>query len=128
MTGEIVATSEYAVTLEAIVRYAGASGDFTSIHYDGAELSAAGYDDFFAMGMLVAGRLGALVATTYGDNAIREFEVRFLSPSWVPRTLTCAIFDAVSGDDGNTVVHLSATDDEGVAVARGRATVTSPDR
>ena len=81
--GNTLASTSYRVDMAAIVRYAGASGDFTPIHYDADELAAADYDRFFAMGMLVAGRLGALVAQTFGDDAVRTFEVRFRTRSWV---------------------------------------------
>ena len=85
---EVLASACYPVTPEAIVRYAGASGDFTPIHYDQGVLEAAGYTEFFAMGMLVAGHLGALVAATYGDDAIRGFKVRFRERSWSGATVT----------------------------------------
>ena len=41
MTGETRAHT-YSVDLATIVRYAGASGDFTPIHYDAGVLTSAG--------------------------------------------------------------------------------------
>ena len=108
----------YAVDLAAIVRYAGASGDFTPIHYDPGVLASAGYDRFFAMGMLVAGRLGALVVSTFGDDAVRSFSVRFRKRSWVGEDVTVAL----EPTDEATVFDLVATS-AGEVIATGRAVV-----
>lgn len=84
MTGpEPIATGTFDVTAEAVVRYAGASGDFTPIHYDPEVLAAAGYSRFFAMGMLTAGQLGGLLCRTFGDDAVHELQVRFRARCWV---------------------------------------------
>ena len=108
----------YAVDLPAIVRYAGASGDFTPFHYDAGALASAGYDRFFAMGMLVAGRLGALVAKTFGDDAVRNFSVRFRKRSWVGDDVTVAL----EPTDDTTVFDLVATAADEV-IATGTAVV-----
>lgn len=108
----------YTVDLPAIVRYAGASGDFTPIHYDAGVLASAGYDRFFAMGMLVAGRLGALAASTFGDDAVRSFSVRFRKRSWVGNDVTVAL----EPTDEATVFDLVATSD-GEVIATGKAVV-----
>ena len=116
MSASARVSETYAVDLPAIVRYAGASGDFTSFHYDAGALASAGYDRFFAMGMLVAGRLGALVATTFGDDAIRSFSVRFRKRSWVGDDVTVALeptedaaaFDLVATVAGEVIATGSA--------------------
>jgi acyl dehydratase len=115
----VIDAETYPVTAEAIVRYAGASGDFTPIHYDGDVLAAAGYDTFFAMGMLVAGRLGALVARTYGDDAVREISVRFRERSWVGTEVTVEL----TATDDPDVVALEARTSSGSVVATGSARV-----
>ena len=116
----LIDSDTYPVTAEAIVRYAGASGDFTPIHYDQDVLAAAGYDRFFAMGMLVAGRLGALVARTFGDEAVRDFAVRFRERSWVGTEVTVTM----SETDEVDVVALEARTGTGDLVATGSARVT----
>ena len=118
MSASARVSETHAVDLPAIVRYAGASGDFTSFHYDAGALASAGYDRFFAMGMLVAGRLGALVVTTFGDDAIRSFSVRFRKRSWVGDDVTVALEpteDAAAFD----LVATAA----GEVIATGRAVV-----
>ena len=59
-SGPPVVEATYHVNPEAIVRYAGASGDFTSFHYDVDRARSMGYDTLFAMGMLAAGHLGTV--------------------------------------------------------------------
>ncbi len=120
-TMDLLAEDSYLVTMEAIVRYAGASGDFTPLHYDRVALAATGHDDFFAMGMLVAGRLGGLVATTWGDEAVRAISVRFVQTSRVGSTVTTRVL--ATGQPGH--VRLEAVADDGSVVATGTAEVTS---
>lgn len=122
MTSSVGAT--YDVTMPAIVRYAGASGDFTPMHYDTEALQAAGYDTFFAMGMLAAGRLGGLVATTYGDERVRSLHTRFRARSDVGTTVTLRLAPSEAVDsDGCLHVGLEAVDDKGTVIVDGEARV-----
>jgi acyl dehydratase len=120
----LAVTVTYDVTMEAIVRYAGASGDFTPVHYDTDALRAAGYDTFFAMGMLAAGRLGGLVATTYGDEQVRSLRTRFRARSEVGTTVTLRLHPSgVVDADGCTDVRLEAVDNTGTVIVDGHARV-----
>lgn len=117
-------TATYDVTMEAIVRYAGASGDFTPMHYDTEALEAAGYDTFFAMGMLTAGRLGGLVATTYGDEQVRSLRTRFRARSDGGTTVTLRLHPSEVVDaDGLLRVRLEAIDARGTVIVDGEARV-----
>ncbi|MEO5664119.1 MAG: MaoC/PaaZ C-terminal domain-containing protein [Nocardioides sp.] len=125
MSDQVVETT-YDVTMQAIVRYAGASGDFTPMHYDTDALRAAGYDTFFAMGMLAAGRLGGLVATTYGDEQVRSLRTRFRHRSDVGTTVTLRLHPSgVVGGDGCMDVRLEAVDDNGTVIVDGEARVAT---
>lgn len=118
------AEATYDVTMQAIVRYAGASGDFTPMHYDAAALQAAGYDSFFAMGMLAAGRLGGLVATTYGDEQVRSLHTRFRARSDVGTTVTLRLAPSEAVDsDGCLRVRLEAVAGDGTVIVDGEARV-----
>ncbi|MEO6471690.1 MAG: MaoC/PaaZ C-terminal domain-containing protein [Aeromicrobium sp.] len=118
------ATATYDVTMEAIVRYAGASGDFTPMHYDTSALEAAGYDTFFAMGMLAAGRLGGLVAATYGDEQVRSLRTRFRARSDVGTTVTLRLHPSEVVDaDGCLHLRLEAVDDHGTVIVDGEARI-----
>jgi acyl dehydratase len=132
-SGPPTAERTYHVDPEAIVRYAGASGDFTSFHYDVERARSMGYDTLFAMGMLAAGQLGTLAATVAGAP-IRSISFRFLSRSWVGRNVTCRVWRVPAGGHGLDDVHdgdvlqLRAIDDTGVAVVSGQAFVSPPER
>ena len=117
---DVVAQATYPVTMPAIVRYAGASGDFTSIHYDRAELARAGYDQFFAMGLLVAGRLGALATETFGEGSVSSFHVRFRERSLVGSEVTTVILRT----DRDDHFELEARSDAGGVIATGTVGVT----
>jgi hypothetical protein len=67
-----------------IVRYAGAAGDFTPIHHDPEIARKSGYEQVFAMGMLVAGYLGSLVEQEFGSDDIVK--------TWVNELVICRFF------------------------------------
>jgi acyl dehydratase len=123
-SGPPAAEARYHVDLEAIVRYAGASGDFTSFHYDVDRAKAMGYDTLFAMGMLAAGHLGTLAASVAG-SPVASISFRFLSRSWVGHDLICRAWRE-EGADGEAGLRLRAVDDTGVAVVSGYAVISPP--
>jgi len=71
------------------VKYAGASGDFTPLHYDQTFVEAAGIPTVFAMGMLNAGILSRLVANYAGLENLRKYKVRFATRVWPGDSITC---------------------------------------
>src|SRR5215468_1678469 len=77
------------VTRPDFVRYAGASGDFTPLHYDQTFVEAAGIPTVFAMGMLNAGILSRLVADYAGLENLRKYKVRFATRVWPGDSITC---------------------------------------
>lgn len=76
------------VTRTHIVRYAGASGDFTPIHHDEALATSLGLPGVFAMGMMHAGMLAHLTADWLGLANVRRYRVRFEERVWPGDTLT----------------------------------------
>jgi acyl dehydratase len=122
--GPPAAEATYRVDPEAIVRYAGASGDFTSFHYDVVRARSMGYDTLFAMGMLAAGHLGTLAASV-AEAPVRSISFRFLSRSWVGRDVVCRAWRAEQ-TDGEVGLHLRAVDDTGVAIVTGYALISAP--
>jgi acyl dehydratase len=111
----------FTVTMTDIVCYAGASGDFTPIHHDPEVARRAGHDRVFAMGMLTAGHLGALLAEAYGAGAIRELVFRFRDRVWLGDTITCTATED-AGQDGVELI-LVATNQSGGVVVDGSASV-----
>jgi len=122
--GPPTAETTYRVNPEAIVRYAGASGDFTSFHYDVERARSMGYDTLFAMGMLAAGHLGTLAASVAGAP-VRSISFRFRSRSWVGHDVVCRAWREV-GADGEVGLQLRAADETGVALVTGYALISPP--
>jgi acyl dehydratase len=79
--GNIVATAEYHLTRDSLVRYAGASGDFNPIHYRDDVALAVGLPGVLAHGMLTMGLAVQCVVDWAGDPArVVDYQVRFTRP------------------------------------------------
>jgi acyl dehydratase len=79
--GDIVAEREYHFTRDSLVRYAGASGDFNSIHYRDDVAAAVGLPGVLAHGMLTMGVAVQPVVDWAGDPArVTDYQVRFTRP------------------------------------------------
>lgn len=70
------------IDLPAIVRYAGASGDFNPMHYDRELAERTGFTTNFAQGMFTAGLMSVVVAERHTPQALVGFGVKFVSPLW----------------------------------------------
>lgn len=79
--GQEIGTSEFLLTRDSLVRYAGASGDFNSIHYRDDVAKAVGLPGVLAHGMLTMG-VAVQVAVDWVGNAgaIVDYQVRFTKP------------------------------------------------
>jgi acyl dehydratase len=82
--GDVVATGEYPIDRDDLVRYAGASGDFNPIHYRDDVATAVGLPGVLAHGMLTMGLAVQPVAERFGADRIRDYQVRFTRPVPVP--------------------------------------------
>jgi acyl dehydratase len=70
-----------------LVRYAGASGDFNPIHWNGRVAREVGLPDVIAHGMFTMATAVRVVTEWVGDPArIVEYSVRFTRPVVVPDT------------------------------------------
>jgi acyl dehydratase len=78
------------VSLTDIVRYAGASGDFTPLHHDPKVAADLGLDRVFAMGMMTAGLAAHYVTDWVGHGRVRSLAVRFRDKTWQGDTLLFA--------------------------------------
>jgi len=87
--GELPAFTVENITRGDFVKYAGASGDFTPLHYDQTFVEAAGIPTVFAMGMLNAGILSRLAADYVGLENLRKYKVRFATRVWPGDSVTC---------------------------------------
>ncbi len=83
--GTALPAATFPITRKSLVRYAGASGDFNEIHWNGRFAREIGLPDVVAHGMYTMA-LAARVLTDWagGPAAVREFTVRFANPVVVP--------------------------------------------
>ncbi|MCU1482302.1 MAG: acyl dehydratase [Subtercola sp.] len=94
--GDVVAEREFSFTRDSLVRYAGASGDFNTIHYRDDIAVSVGLDGVLAHGMLTMGAAVQPVIDWLGDPAlVDDYQVRFTRPVFVPA-------------DGEAVVSVAA--------------------
>ena len=74
--GDVVATGSYRIDRDALVRYAGASGDFNPIHYRDDVAQSVGLPGVLAHGMLTMGVAVQPVVGWLGDRgAILDYQV-----------------------------------------------------
>ncbi|GAB2829053.1 MaoC/PaaZ C-terminal domain-containing protein [Alpinimonas psychrophila] len=113
--GDVVATAEYHLTRDSLVRYAGASGDFNPIHYRDDVAVSVGLPGVLAHGMLTMGLAVQCVVAWAGDPArVIDYQVRFTRP---------VLVDAETGADISVSAKLGALDAE-TNTARIDLTVT----
>jgi len=110
---------------EDFVRYAGASGDFNTIHYAEPYARAAGNPTVFGQGMYTAGVAAHLVSGWLGLAAIQRFRTRFENRLWPASTLIATgEVTEVTPDGGESLVDVSVTvtDDDDRVLVTGDAT------
>ena len=79
--GDVVAEAEFPLSRDALVRYAGASGDFNPIHYRDDVAASVGLPGVLAHGMLTMGLAVQPVVDWAGDPArVVDYQVRFTRP------------------------------------------------
>jgi acyl dehydratase len=79
--GDDVAERTVHLTRDALVRYAGASGDFNPIHYRDDVAASVGLPGVLAHGMLTMGIAAQPVVDWIGDpGRVLDYQVRFTRP------------------------------------------------
>lgn len=82
--GDLVASADFPIDRDDLVRYAGASGDFNPIHYRDDVATSVGLPGVLAHGMLTMGLAVQPVVDRFGADRILEYQVRFTRPVPVP--------------------------------------------
>ena len=119
----------FRVTRAALVRYAGASGDFNPIHWSDRVATSVGLPGVIAHGMYTMALVARAVAGWVGDPAaIVEYRVRFTRPVVVPDTdegteLVVTAVEKAPTDEGYRVLDLTDTCQGEKVLAQARATV-----
>ncbi len=87
--GQVIGSTEFLLTRDSLVRYAGASGDFNQIHYRDDVAAAVGLPGVLAHGMLTMGAAVQVAVDWVGNaGAVVDYQVRFTKP---------VVVDPVSG-------------------------------
>jgi acyl dehydratase len=103
--GAVVAEREVHLTRDALVRYAGASGDFNPIHYRDDVAAAVGLPGVLAHGMLTMGLAVQPVSEWLGDRGwVASYGVRFTRP---------VVVDPEQGATVTVVAVVGTLDDAG---------------
>ena len=113
--GQVIGTTEFLLTRDSLVRYAGASGDFNPIHYRDDFAQSVGLDGVLAHGMLTMALVGKYISDFAGGAAnVLEFGARFTKPVIIPAgenvdlTVSATVSEIVDGKISLTVSATSA--------------------
>jgi acyl dehydratase len=113
--GTQIPARAFPVTRAQLVQYAGASGDFNTIHWNERFASAVGLPGVIAHGMFTMATAGRLLTDWAGDPAaVVEYGVRFSSMVPVPddevgTSITVSgVVEALSDADRRVTVVLTA--------------------
>jgi acyl dehydratase len=83
--GDDLPAQTFEIDRATLVRYAGASGDFNTIHWNARVAQEVGLPDVIAHGMLTMALAARVVTDWVGDpGAVVEYQVRFTRPIVVP--------------------------------------------
>lgn len=110
------------------VRYAGASGDFTPLHFDEPYTRSCGFETVFAQGMLTAGVASRALTDRFGVGSIRRYRTRFDDIVNPGEAVVVSGTIAEERSDGGTPlvdIDLVATTREGRRVLSGSATAVA---
>jgi acyl dehydratase len=135
--GTVLPTRTFEIDRAALIRYAGASGDFNPIHWSPETAKAVGLPDVIAHGMLTMATACRVVTDWLGDpGAVLSYGVRFTRPVVVSsdaatRLEVSAVVTAVSDASEvapSAVIDLKASVDGKTVLARARVTIRLPAR
>ena len=127
--GQVIGTSEFLLTRDSLVRYAGASGDFNPIHYRDDFAQSVGLDGVLAHGMLTMGAAVQVAVNWVGDaGKIIDYGVRFTKPVFVDAAdgavlVVTGKIGEIDAENGEVRVDLTASFNETVVLGKAQARV-----
>jgi acyl dehydratase len=127
--GQVIGSSEFLLTRDSLVRYAGASGDFNPIHYRDDFAKSVGLDGVLAHGMLTMGAAVQVAVDWVGDSGrIIDYGVRFTKPVWVDAAEGAVLvvtgkIGEIDVEAGKVRVDLAATFNETGVLGKAQAWV-----
>lgn len=127
--GTVLPAATVRLDRAALVRYAGASGDFNPIHWSERTARSAGLPDVIAHGMFTMGAVASTL-TSWGDDpaAVLDYGTRFTKPVVVPdgKQVELAVAGEVTDADPETrrvVVTLTVRCGDDRVLSQAKATV-----
>jgi acyl dehydratase len=127
--GDAVAEENFSLTRDSLVRYAGASGDFNTIHYRDDIAESVGLPGVLAHGMLTMGLAIQPVVAWLGDaGKILDYGVRFTRPVVVPANgeavlLVIAKVAALEEETRRVRIDLTVTFEENTVLGKAQVWV-----
>jgi acyl dehydratase len=127
--GQEIGAIEFLLTRDSLVRYAGASGDFNSIHYRDDIAAAVGLPGVLAHGMLTMGAAVQVAVNWVGDaGRIADYQVRFTKPVVVHPTEGAVLvvsgkIGAIDAESRTVRVDLTAQFNETTVLGKAQAVV-----
>lgn len=127
--GDEVASRDFHLTRDSLVRYAGASGDFNPIHYRDDIAAAVGLPGVLAHGMLTMGlSIQPVVDWAGGPEHIVDYGVRFTRPVVVdPKTgadvSVSARVGAIDSEAGRVRIDISTSYQDATVLGKAQAWV-----
>jgi acyl dehydratase len=127
--GQVIGTTEFLLTRDSLVRYAGASGDFNSIHYRDDIAASVGLPGVLAHGMLTMGAAVQVAVDWVGDaGKVTDYQVRFTKPVVVDPVdgavlVVTGKIGEIKAEAGEVRVDLTATFNENAVLGKAQARV-----
>ena len=127
--GQIIGTTEFLLTRDSLVRYAGASGDFNPIHYRDDFAKSVGLDGVLAHGMLTMGAAVQVAVDWVGDaGKVVDYGVRFTKPVFVDAQdgavlIVTGKIGEIDAENGEVRVDLTASFNDTVVLGKAQARV-----
>lgn len=127
--GDTIGTTEFLLTRDSLVRYAGASGDFNSIHYRDDVAAAVGLPGVLAHGMLTMGVAVQVAVDWVGDaGKVTDYQVRFTKPVVVDPVdgavlVVTGKIGEINAETGEVRVDLTTTFNETAVLGKAQVRV-----
>lgn len=127
--GQVIGTTEFLLTRDSLVRYAGASGDFNPIHYRDDFAKSVGLDGVLAHGMLTMGAAVQVAVDWVGDaGKVIDYGVRFTKPVFVDAQdgavlIVTGKIGEIDAENGEVRIDLTATFNDAAVLGKAQARV-----
>ncbi len=127
--GQVIGTTEFLLTRDSLVRYAGASGDFNPIHYRDDFAQSVGLDGVLAHGMLTMGAAVQVAVDWVGDaGKVIDYGVRFTKPVFVDAAdgavlVVTGKIGEIDAENGEVRIDLTAAFNDTVVLGKAQARV-----